>query len=195
MPRALSVATFVLFLASGPRVFADSIHLKIDPAASKVTTMVAEPDRSKGVASGKFAITSGEVSGDPANPANGGTLTIVLDAKSYDSGNPFRDDAVYGLLDADTYPTITFQGSALRNVTMSSAKAGTGTLVGNLTIHGTTKSVSVPIKAAMNGTHQLTADGDVTFNYAEYGVKVPSLLGNRAADEVTVQFHIVAQGS
>jgi len=191
MHAILPVAIFAAFTALAPMAFADSMHLKIDPSASKVTAEVAEPDRTKGTATGKFEITSGEVSGDSANPA-AGAVTIVLDAKSYDSGNPFRDDAVFGLLDANTYPTITFQSTALRNVATSSANAGTATVVGNLILHGATRPVSVPIKMALDSTGHFTADGAITFNYADYGVKVPSLLGMRAADEVTVAFHIVA---
>jgi|SRR5271168_1412784 len=171
--------------------FADSVHLKIDPSASKVTAEVAEPDRTKGAATGKFDIKSGEVSGDMANPA-AGTVSIVLDPQSYDSGNPFRDDAVFVLLDARTYPTITFQSTALQNVVTSSANAGTATVVGNLTLHGSTRPVSVPIKMALDSAQHLTVDGAITFNYADYGVKVPGMMGMTAAKEVTVTLHIVA---
>ncbi len=192
MPKIIAAAIFIALVAAAPRALADSIRLRIDPAASKVTAAVAEPDRTKGTATGKFDITSGEVSGDSANPAARASVTIVLDAKSYDSGNPFRDDSVFVLLDANTYPTITFQSIGLQNVAMSSASAGTATVAGNLTLHGTTRSVSVPTKMALDSARHLTADGAITFNYADYGVKVPSLLGMSAADEVTVTFHIVA---
>ncbi len=187
-----AIAVFSVLIGLAPGVRADTVHLTIDPKASKVTAAVAEPDRSKGDATGKFAITSGEVTGDPANPASAGAVNIVLDAKSYDSGNPFRDDAVFNLLDANNYPTITFQSTGLQDVTVSSSKAGNATLSGNLTIHGTTKQVSVPVKAALDGAGSLTADGEVTFNYADYGVKVPAMLGNQAGNEVKVTFHIVA---
>ncbi|HKN00190.1 MAG TPA: YceI family protein [Candidatus Binataceae bacterium] len=192
MRTIVSVAMLITLAALAPRAFADPVHLKIDPAASKVTAVVAEPDRTKGTATGKFNITSGEVSGDSANPAGGGSVSIVLDAGSYDSGNPFRDDAVIVLLDANTYTTITFQSTGLQNVAMSSASAGTATVAGNLTLHGTTRPVSIPINAALDAAGRLTADGALTFNYADYGVKVPSLLGMSAANEVTVTFHIVA---
>jgi polyisoprenoid-binding protein YceI len=191
MRTIVPVAIFTALAALAPLAFADSLHLRIDPSASKVTAAVAEPDRTKGNADGKFDIKSGEVSGDTANPA-AGAVTIVLDAQSYDSGNPFRDDAVFGLLDARTYPTIMFQSTALQNVATSSANAATATVVGNLTIHGTTRPVSVPIKMALDSAGSLTADGAITFNYADYGVKVPSLLGMSAANEVTVALHIVA---
>jgi polyisoprenoid-binding protein YceI len=191
MRRIATMVALGVLVALAPRAWADTVHLTIDPKASKVTTSVAEPDRSKGNATGKFDITSGEVSGDPANPASAGTVTIVLDAKSYDSGNPFRDDAVFNLLDAGNFPTIEFKSTGLENVAMSGANAGSATLNGNLTIHGTTKPVSVPIKAALDGG-SLTADGEVTFNYADYGVKVPAMLGNQAGNEVKVTFHIVA---
>jgi polyisoprenoid-binding protein YceI len=192
MRTIVIIAALGALVALAPLARADTVHLTIDPKASKVTAAVAEPDRSKGVATGKFDITSGEVSGDPANPVAGGSVNIVLDAKSYDSGNPFRDDAVYNLLEAGTYPSITFQSTGLQNVAMSSSNAGSGTVAGNLTIHGTTKQVSVPVTGALDGSGSFTADGALTFNYSDYGVKVPSLLGMRAADEVTVTFHIVA---
>ncbi len=117
---------------------------------------------------------------------------MVLDATSYDSGNPFRDDAVFVLLGARTYPTITFKSTALQNVTMTSPSAGTGTLVGNLTLHGTTRSVSVPFTAARDASGHLSADGKVTFSYADYGMKVPSMMGASAGNEVTVAFHVTA---
>lgn len=190
MSRSLTVAICAMLFAS-PSVAAP-LHLKVDPAASKVTTLVAEPDRIKGFATAKFTITSGEVSGDPSNPGSGSSVTIVLDAKSYDSGNGFRDDAVYGMLDADNYPTITFQSSGLEQVTMGSGNSGSANLVGSLTIHGKTKTVTMPLKASLDASNHLTADGEVTFNYADYGVKVPSMMGMTASDQVTVQFHIVA---
>ncbi|MGO9603277.1 MAG: YceI family protein [Candidatus Binataceae bacterium] len=192
MRTIVAVAVLTAFAALEPRAFADSVHLKIDLAASKVTAAVAEPDRTKGTATGKFIVTSGEVSGDSASPTAGGSVSLAFDAGSYDSGNPFRDDAVLVLIDANTYPTITFQSTGLQNVAMSSATAGTATVAGNLTLHGTTRTVSAPINAALDASGRLTVDGTLTFNYADYGVKVPSLLGMSAANEVTVTFHIVA---
>ena len=192
MPKIVAAAMFIALVAVAPRARGDSMRLRIDPAASKVTAAVAEPDRTKGTATGKFDITSGEVSGDSVNPAAGGSVTIVLDAKSYDSGNPFRDDRVFVLLDANTYPTMTFQSTGVQNVVMDSSAAGTLTVAGNLTIDGTTRAVSVPVKAALDKSGHLSADGQLTFNYADYGVKVPSLLGMSAANEVTVTLHIVA---
>ncbi len=192
MRTILMLAALGTLIAQAPAARAETVHLTIDPKASKVTAAVAEPDRVRPPAVGKFDITSGEVTGDTANPAASGTVNIVLDAKSYDSGNPFRDDAVYSLLDAGTYPTITFQSTGLQDVAMSSANAGSGTVAGNLTIHGTAKQVSVPITAALDGSGNFTADGEITFNYADYGVRVPTLLGLKAGDEVKVIFHIVA---
>ena len=189
--RRTTIAAIAAILIASPALAAP-VHLKIDPGASKVTTVVAEPDRSKGFATAKFTITSGEVSGDPSNPGSGSSVTIVLDAKSYDSGNGFRDDAVYGMLDADNYPTITFQSTGIEQITNGSGNTGSANLVGNLTIHGKTKPLTVPVKASLDAGNHLTADGEVTFNYADFGVRVPSMMGMTASDQVTVQFHIVA---
>ena len=188
--RRTTIAAIAALIASP--ALAAPLHLKIDPGASKVTTVVAEPDRSKGFATAKFTITSGEVSGDPSNPGSGGSVTIALDAKSYDSGNGFRDDAVYGMLDADNYPTITFQSTGIEQITLGSGSTGSANLVGTVTIHGKTKPLTVPVKASLDAANHLTADGEVTFNYADFGVRVPSMMGMTASDQVTVQFHIVA---
>ena len=175
---------------------ADVVKLKVDAKASKVEVSVAEPMRARGDAVATFTITSGEVSGDPSNTTSAGNVTIILDAASYDSGNPMRDDAVTGrYLNTSDYPSITFKGSSIKNVTTTSSTSGSATIVGDLTIHGTTRPMEVPFQATFDPkTHQLSADGTLTFKYTDFGVKTPSLLGGTlsAGDDATVKFHVVA---
>ena len=54
------------------------------------------------------------------------------------------------MLDADNFPTITFQSTGVERVTMVSGNSGSANLVGNPTIHGKTKSVTVPLKASLD---------------------------------------------
>jgi len=48
-------------------------------------------------------------------------------------------------------------------------------LVRNFALRGSTKSMSVPTKAAVNATNQLKVDGDFASKYANYGMKVACL--------------------
>ena len=192
---ALAITALLAMCAPPLAAHGEMVQMRIDAKASKVVAVVAEPMKERGNAEGAFTITSGEISGDPSNPAGTGSLTIVLDASSYDSGNPFRDDAVVGrALQCETYPTITFKSTGLQNIATTSQTAGTATVMGDLTLHGTTHPLSVPFRASLDATKHFVADGEVTFRYADFGVKVLSMLGSAllAGEEVTVRFHIVA---
>ena len=86
-----------------------------------------------------------------------------------------RDDEVQEALETSSYPTATFVltepielGSAA-----TSGEATTVTAVGDLTIHGVTTSVSIPLQVLLvNDTIVVVGSLDVTFS--DYGVSVPT---------------------
>lgn len=71
------------------------------------------------------------------------TVELTIDAASVNTGNVKRDEHLKGpdFFDVTQYPTITF---ASKKVT----RAGTNKLkvIGNLTIHGTTKEIAVDVE-------------------------------------------------
>jgi hypothetical protein len=84
---------------------------------------------------------------------------------------------------------------ALQPVSSRSPPANSPAISANAPM-GTLTIVRDADSLAMNGRNQLTAAmASLSFNHEEYGVKVPSRLGNRAADEVPVDVHIVAEVS
>jgi polyisoprenoid-binding protein YceI len=172
-------------------------HFHADPEASEVTAAVAEPISSlRGDAVGTLRLLSCDIYQDPKRRADDGAniwVEVVIDAASYRSGSTLRDDSVKtSILDVKDYPTISFKGgSSWIDVKKTSATSGSATLKGQLMIHGAVRPFEVPVQVSMAG-EKLIGNGEVTFNYTDFGIEQPSILGLRAGNVVKVTFHVVA---
>ncbi len=98
---------------------------------------------------GRFSKVSGAFVWDDANPA-GGQFQIVIDASSIDSNDTSRDEHLRGpdFFNANQFPTIAFQSTS---ITPMPNKPGSFNLSGNLTIHGVTRQVTIPLKKLGEG--------------------------------------------
>jgi len=183
-------------ILTGPRVAsAGQTRLKIDPDRSTVSAAVAEPAAVfRGNAVGTFRVIDGEVSGDPASPEGTGKVKIIIDATSYRSDNPSRDRAVDKSLESDKFRTIGFESKSVVGVVTTRSNEGTAIVIGSLTLYGETRPMTVPVHWILNPDGSFAGDGEVKFNYEEFGVKVPGVLYGAilAGNEATVRFHIVA---
>lgn len=192
---AIAVCLIALGLGAGPAA-ADLLHFTIDPGQSEMTALVAQPLQAwRGPAAGSFRVIKGEIWGDTSDPASAGRVSLVIDAASYHSGTGMRDRAVErDALEADRFPTISFESTGLDQVTVSSGNAGAADVVGNLTLHGTTRRVKAPVYAYLDDDGRLIADGETTFHYEDFGVRrLTMLLGTmKVGAEVTVRYHVVA---
>jgi polyisoprenoid-binding protein YceI len=117
-----------------------------------------------------------EVTGSMA--IDGTTVTAVSIEANMDAivtNDSRRDDNARGALDTDEFPTATF---VLSQPIELGADAATGapvqvTAIGDLTIHGTTLPVEIPLEAQLvDGVVVVVGSVDVVF--ADYGVSVPS---------------------
>jgi polyisoprenoid-binding protein YceI len=191
---AITAAIIALMPALGQ---AATVRYVVDPAQCEVITVVAQPlTKFRGNAIGSFQVRSGEVSGDPANPAVGANVKLVLDSASYSSGNARRDHVVTeSVLEASDYPDITFVSTGVQDVAMDTSGEGSALILGNLTLRGETRSLSALVSVTLVGADRLEARGEVTFRYPKFGLPVPTgFLGvMHASDEVTVKFRIVAK--
>lgn len=90
---------------------------------------------------GRFTDSKGTILYDPADPTRS-SITIVIDAKTLDTGWPHRDEHLRtsDFFDVEKYPTITFQSQRILR-TSNGWRAD-----GNLTMHGVTKPISIPFK-------------------------------------------------
>jgi polyisoprenoid-binding protein YceI len=123
-------------------------------------------------------------------------VKLVIDATSYDSGSDTRDrNVIHSALETAKYETITFESIRLDDLQVEvPGISGSATVVGSLTLHGTTRIMRVPVRVSMSTDGEFSAGGELTFNYTDFGVKPPRLLfAIPAGDEVTVSFRILAQ--
>jgi polyisoprenoid-binding protein YceI len=193
----VGVFTAILLLLGS--VQAAAIHLQIDPQKSQITATVADPlarFRDTGEIEATLRITSGSVDGDPQNPGQTGHVKLVINATTFDSGNNHRDNVVLGTaLNTAQYQTISFESTHLESVQIDvPGKMGHAVVVGNLTLHGTTREIRIPADISLNSDGTLNGDGEVSFNYTDFGVQVPRLMfALPAGRDVTVHFHVTAE--
>jgi polyisoprenoid-binding protein YceI len=194
----LMAAAFALIAFQPGAARAALMRFKIDADRSTISVTVAEPAAwIRGDATGTFKIIDGAVSLDRANISRTAKVRILIDSSSYNSENASRDRYVTEKsLEADKYPTIGFESSSVVGVVMTSATEGTAIVTGYLTLHGESHAMTISVHATLGADGVFTGDGEVKFNYEDFGVKVPTLMFHTllAGDEATVRFHIVAAG-
>jgi polyisoprenoid-binding protein YceI len=193
---AIFVTTLLVFGTARPA----QIHLQINSRKSQIKATVADPlarfSETGGEIEASLRIVSGNVDGDPQNPGPTGHVKFVIDATTFDSGNNHRDNVVLGTaLNTAQYQTISFESTHLENVQIDvPGKMGHVNVVGNLTLHGTTREIRVPADVSLDSDGTLNGDGEVSFDYTDFGVHVPRLLfALPAGKDVRVHFHITAE--
>ncbi len=108
---------------------------------------------------------------------NGQTLTatkINVDLTTITSDQPRRDQPIQRTLETSTYPTATFELTQPISLLQAPAEGVTYNLtaVGNMTVHGVTKQVSVDLHAQLkNGV--IVVVGSTPFSFADYNMTAP----------------------
>jgi polyisoprenoid-binding protein YceI len=130
--------------------------------------------------------------------ADGAQLTageILIDTTTIASNESRRDNRLRTEgLQTDQFPTATFKLTQPIDVP-AAAVAGTATdvtLVGDLTLHGVTRSVEIPTQAVLtNG--QIQVAGSLTFPLADFEITAPNVGGFiiSIADEGALEFVVV----
>ena len=133
---------------------------------------------------------SGDASGYSLTAA-----TLQVDTTTIASDKPQRDNRLRTEgLQTDSYPTASFaltQPVAIPAAAISGTSADV-TLVGDLTLHGVTKSVQIPAQAQLvNGTIQVA--GSISFPLSDYNMTAPNIGGFivSIADQGTLEFLVV----
>lgn len=109
---------------------------------------------------GRFNGVDARLDFDPSDPS-ASRLTVAIDAASVDSGNPEVDRQLAGpaLFDAANYPKITFEST-------SAVPTGerTGTVTGDLTMHGVTEPVALDVIFNGGAANPLTGAETIGFS-------------------------------
>jgi len=104
---------------------------------------------------------------------------FTIDVSKLTSDKGQRDQRIHRQgLESDRYPTATFQ---LTSPIALPAEAASGQAIhvsatGALTIHGVTKTVTIPIDGLLNGS-QIQLVGSISFPFSDFGMTPPSIGG------------------
>ena len=188
MQRLLKVVILALLLsplAAGAETYRidrghSSIEFSIRHMVSKVT--------------GQFDDFSGQIEYDPAAPEKS-TVTATIVAASVNTAHERRDNHLRNedFFEVETYPEITFVSTG--------AKAdGEGELMvtGNLTMHGTTREVVLPVEVIGVGKHPRRGTAMAGFEArlkvlrSDFGVDHYTDVAKVLGDEVTISLNIRA---
>lgn len=119
---------------------------------------------------GRFADVEGTITTDGTTPTSA-SVNVTMKAASIDTGNAQRDEHLRSadFLDVEQYPSITFQSTKI---------GGTHddfTMTGDLTIHGTTRPITLDVSyegAGMDpwGGERMGFSASATFDRREFGL-------------------------
>lgn len=101
--------------------------------------------------SGEFTTANGKLVLDPDNPEQS-SVTVTIDAASVSTGFGPLDDHIKSkdFLEVETYPEITFVSTSVKKTGDTTAD-----VMGDLTIHGVTKPVTLKTTMTHRGEHPL----------------------------------------
>lgn len=146
--RTLSLTGITLVaIVAAPAQAADTYY--VDPGHTSVVFSVSHTEMS--YTYGFFRKAQGNYILDEANPANS-KFRFVIEANSLDTNNEERDKHLRSadFFNVQQFPAITFESTAVQQ-----ANTQDGTIVyqvaGNLTIHGVTKPVTLPLRMLGKG--------------------------------------------
>jgi polyisoprenoid-binding protein YceI len=158
--------------------WADAVRFRVQPEGSEVTFRATSRFMN---AEGRFQRLSGQVVVDAKDLATA-KVTLSIEAGSIDTGIAMRDNHLRSedFFDIRKFPTITFESERVE---------GSGQHVnvfGQLTIHGVTREIAVPVEVSMSDV-ALVASGEFVINRRDYGLVYESFL-NPIGDDVRVSF-------
>ena len=182
---ALSAATVLLLAGtSTAETFTiDASHSSVDFTIRHLVSRM----------SGKFTEFSGTVEYDGAKPA-ATRIDATIQVASINTSNERRDGHLRGpdFFDAETHPLITFKST-------KAEKQGDLLMVtGDFTMHGTTRSIVLPVEVLGVGTHPRTNkpvagfSAETTIKRSDYGVNSWTDAANVLGDEVKAVLNIEA---
>src|ERR1051326_1213667 len=179
---------------------AETSTWQIDPNHSSAQLAVRHVGLS--TVRGAFTKVNGAVELDSSDVTKS-TVNVTIDAASVDTRVENRDKDLRSdhFFDVEKYPTITFKSTKVEQVAPGQLK-----VTGDLTIHGTTKSVVLDVEGPTApakdpwGNQRAAASATTKINRQDYGVKWNStmdngglVVGNDVA--ITIDVEMVQKGA
>ncbi|CAM3218718.1 YceI family protein [Rhodothermus bifroesti] len=125
---------------------------------------------------------------DLANPARS-TVRLHVPVASFSSGNSNRDSNMLEVVEADRFPEVIFESSAIaveRWEQTATGYEGAWVVNGRLTFHGQTQAVAIPVAVRINN-HRFEATGRFSIMLSQFGVRRPKLLLMAIRDRIDLE--------
>lgn len=145
---------------------------------------------------GQFGDFEGTIRFDEENPVSS-AVDVTIQAASIDTQTTDRDTHLRGadFFDVEKYPTLTF-----KSVAVTPRDAGSLDVLGDLTIHGVTKQVTLPVSYLGKakdpwGNEKAAFEADLTINRKDFGLNWNAALetgGFLVGDDVKISLSIQA---
>ena len=144
---------------------------------------------------GRFTDFAGTIVGDPAKP-EAATVEFTVKTASIDTAQENRDKHLRSadFFDAEKFPEITFKSTKIKT-----AGKDKYDVTGNLTMHGVTKAVTLPVtylgSVGTGKDEKFGFEATTTLNRKDFGIvwnKALDTGGYMLGDEVTVTINIEA---
>lgn len=158
----------------GADVYAQLLSITVDTENSSVSYTGYHPVHAW---TGTSRLVTGTLLINVDAPARS-RITLRAPVQSFDSGNRKRDTKMLELVEAATYPEVTFESSTIVvNDWMQAGMvcAGTWRVQGQLTFHGQTHPVEALITVRISD-EQFEAQGTFAVSLKQYRVKRPKLV-------------------
>jgi polyisoprenoid-binding protein YceI len=122
------------------------------------------------------------------------TAALRVEEKGEPAGDaPKVQEAMLGprVLDASRFPTVTFRSRTVTGKTAAQGAYGLE-ITGDLSLHGVTRSVVLPLRVEVSGD-ALRASGHLVLRQTEYGITPVTVAGVvKVKDELTIDYAFVA---
>ena len=173
-----------LALTVVPAAFAQQQTFTVNPDASQVAFTLGGSGHH---VQGTFHVQSGTIDFDRTAKTISGS--IVVAAGSGNSGEPARDKKMNGdVLDTAHYADVSFSPKSYQG---SIAATGDSTIQvsGVFTLHGAPHEITLPMQIHIDGAN-LTAKGQFTVPYVQWGLKDPSIFILKVAKEAGIELNL-----
>lgn len=164
--------------AQGTRYLITSQNSKIEFVGSKVT----------GSHNGSFQDFSGQIDYTGNVETSRVNITMKTDSLTTDTADLTKHLKTADFFDVAKYPEATFVSTSIK---AGGEKGASHTVTGNLTLHGTTKSVSFPATIAVT-PGVASVDANFSINRKDFGINYAGAANNLIRDDVVLTLTIRA---
>ncbi|HQR31203.1 MAG TPA: YceI family protein [Blastocatellia bacterium] len=147
--------------------------------------------------SGKIVVPESGAGGGSLELDVDATSLVVLDTKpSEDDKKKIQNSMHNEVLESAKYPKVVFKSASVTDLKSTGGENYSFTLNGDLTLHGVTKRIAIPVSLTINAK-QLRAEGKYLLRQTDFSIKPFSAAGGtvKVKNEITVNFNIVAKAA